>query len=432
MNIRIFFVRKYEEYFHEKTSLPYSEIALNEYLKAVKEQQSVLNPYFKDTHEGKLYGKTEIDGLNIDFNFGLRLDVPEGNFHVKISDFDSELIFFDEAVSNTRLISSEGYYVHWHVEVFRDGELIFEHLFNPAGQRIFVFSRSAAMGDNLALLPYVREFQKKYDCEIFLWIMPNLRGIVAKLYPEFNLTENLTYDYYATFYTMAFMGKISPFPVDGRTISLDRLGGIIFGLKIRPQLPKFIPENPREIKEPYVCISVQGSQTKKSWLYPGGWDIITKYLKSLGYRVLCIDKNSEQSGNGYTVKKPNLAEDFTGEISLVERADMLYYAEFFIGIGSGLSWLANATGCPVVLIGGFSQDWYEFYTPYRIANRFVCNGCFNNVFEDFFSDSVCPRYEKTSRELECQKKISPRQVINSIEKLILDKNLPIPVFQKET
>ena len=32
--------------------------------------------------ESKIYGETGIEGLRLDFNFGLRLDVPEGNFRV--------------------------------------------------------------------------------------------------------------------------------------------------------------------------------------------------------------------------------------------------------------------------------------------------------------------------------------------------------------
>ena len=107
---------------------------------------------------------------------------------------------------------------------------------------------------------------------------------------------------------------------------------------------------------------------------------------------------------------------------------MLYHAEFFIGLGSGLAWLANAVSCPVVMIAGFSQDWAEFYTPYRVANRLVCNGCFNDRRINSIRDR-CPRHNGTPRELECQKKIHPRQVINAVNRLIVDKNLT-PPFMK--
>lgn len=430
MDVKIFFVRNYKEYFrHDKAgNLPKAE-AIIEYQKAIHDHHENINPNLKDIYEGELYGETGIDGLKIDFNFGLRLDVPKGNWHVKISDFDSETIFFDHDISNCRLISSESYFIHWQVEVFHEGEKVFEHIFDPSEQRIFIFMRSSALGDNLALLPYVREFQKKYNCELYLWIVPPMRELVKNLYPEIQQVENLSYDYYATFYVMAFVGNVSPFPMDGRTMSLTRQGGIILGLKKIPQLPKFFPTAERKIPEPYVCISVQASTTAKSWLYPGGWDIVVDYLKSLGYRVLCIDKNKIQTELGYKIEMPKDAEDFTGDIPLVERANMLYHAEFFIGLSSGLSWLANAVGCPVIMISGVTQSFYEFFTPYRVKNIFVCNGCFNDIRAPIFAEENCWRYAGTERELECQKKNYPRQVLNAIEKLIVDKNLKIPVAQ---
>lgn len=107
---------------------------------------------------------------------------------------------------------------------------------------------------------------------------------------------------------------------------------------------------------------------------------------------------------------------------------MLHHAEFFIGLSSGLAWLANAVGCTVVMICGFSQDWFEFYTPYRVANRLVCNGCFNDIRVNAVN-TCCPYHNGTERELECQKTISPRMVIDAIERLIIDKGLIPPALK---
>ena len=107
---------------------------------------------------------------------------------------------------------------------------------------------------------------------------------------------------------------------------------------------------------------------------------------------------------------------------------MLYHAEFFIGLSSGLAWVADAVDCPVVMIAGFTQDWHEFYTPYRVANRFVCNGCFNDIRVFYLFDN-CPYHKDTPRALECQKKISPLMVINAIKRLIVDKNLTPPALR---
>ena len=108
---------------------------------------------------------------------------------------------------------------------------------------------------------------------------------------------------------------------------------------------------------------------------------------------------------------------------------MLYHAEFFIVMGSGLAWIADAVNCPTVLISGFSQDWAEFYTPYRVANRLVCNGCFNDIRVSFMKDK-CPYHKGTLRELECQKNIYPQQVIDAVENLIMDKKLTPPILNQ--
>ena len=65
-------------------------------------------------------GETGIDGLRLDFNFGLRLEVPAGNFHVTIGDADTGAIFLDEDLSDVRLISVEKHFIRWQVDVSRD------------------------------------------------------------------------------------------------------------------------------------------------------------------------------------------------------------------------------------------------------------------------------------------------------------------------
>ncbi|MBQ3726173.1 MAG: autotransporter strand-loop-strand O-heptosyltransferase [Selenomonadaceae bacterium] len=358
--------------------------------------------------------------MKLDFNFGLRLDVPEGNFQVRISDFDTEQIYFDEYISDCRLISVENYFIRWHVEVFLDGEKIFTHTLNLEGQPVAVKFVSTSLGDTLAVLPYLREFKKIHRCDLHILPPDYLREMVEQFCPDIPIIYELNFKTYATYYVVIGMSSF-PFAVaDCRKTSITRMPGNLFGIHYLLPNIVFKPSGTPITNEPYVCIGVQASKVRKTWLYPGGWDVVVDYLKSLGYRVFCIDMNAEETGDGYTVRKPDGAEDFTGNLPLMERANMLYHAKFFVGLASGLSWLADAVDCPVVMICGFSQGWCEFYTPYRVANRKVCNGCYNdpNVFYLF---NKCPYHKDTPRELECQKKISPRMVINAIDRLIADK-----------
>ena len=87
--------------------------------------QSVMKKHLKRENYFELPMSNEvdtgIDGLKLDFNYGLRLEVPAGDWRVKISDADSDLISVDGRISNKRLCSIETYYIHWRVEIFHDG-----------------------------------------------------------------------------------------------------------------------------------------------------------------------------------------------------------------------------------------------------------------------------------------------------------------------
>jgi autotransporter strand-loop-strand O-heptosyltransferase len=156
---------------------------------------------------------------------------------------------------------------------------------------------------------------------------------------------------------------------------------------------------------------------------------VVRYLKSLGYRVLCIDK-ARYFGNkdgSYVNGIPEEAEDFTGDLPLAERAALLSHADFFIGLSSGLSWLAWAVGRPVILISGLTLPFNEFCTPYRLIDYHACSGCFNNsAFEFDRGDFAwCPRHKGTARQFECTRHIEAEWVNATIGRLMLDHNLQI-------
>ena len=386
--------------------------------------------FFSDRDEAltaPVVGLTGIDGLRLDFNFGLRLDVPEGNFRVKIGEVGGKT-FLDEELSDVRLVSFEKIFIRWCVEVFSGGEKIFAHELDLEGKPVTIVVRLNALGDVISVLPAVAEFQRLHRCKLSILLPEYLREFAAHLYPELTFVDALTFDAYATYFPTMCIGESPGVPADIRNMPMELVACRILGLTSRAPKPTFTPTAEPVTSAPYVCIAVQASLNRKCWLWRNGWDIVVDYLLSLGYRVFCIDKNSSQTNDGMTIRKPDGAEDFTGDFSIMHRANMLHHAEFFIGLGSGLAWLADAVNCPVVMICGFSQDWFEFDTPWRVANRLVCNGCFNDVRVNFV-EQCCPRHNGTPRELECQKKISPRRVLDAIERLIVERKLTPPVLK---
>ena len=82
---------------------------------------------------------------------------------------------------------------------------------------------------------------------------------------------------------------------------------------------------------------------------------------------------------------PSGLTDDSGDKPLERRIQYLEHCEFFIGIGSGLSWLAWACKAKVILISSFSKPFCEFqFDCIRIYNDNEKSGYFNN--KDFILD----------------------------------------------
>jgi len=116
---------------------------------------------------------------------------------------------------------------------------------------------------------------------------------------------------------------------------------------------------------------------------------------------------------------PENAEDQTGDIPLIERARWLAHADFFVGLSSGLSWVAWAVGTPVVMVSGFTRPTTEFATPYRVVNYHACNSCWSDPRESFDRHDflACPRHKDTPRQFECTRLITADQVIATIKRI---------------
>lgn len=233
---------------------------------------------------------------------------------------------------------------------------------------------------------------------------------------------------YATYYMGIFFPATDRFhqPVDFRIVGLQKNIPYLLGLDAVEKRPILDPfRRLPEVKAPYVCIAAQATSQAKYWNNPAGWLETVAYLKQRGYRVLCIDKEKCHGSGRHWNLIPYGAEDFTGARSLQERVDLLSHADFFIGLSSGLSWLAWGVGIPVIMISGFTIPVNEFYTPYRVINYHVCNGCWTDSSEEFVHSnfSWCPRHENSPREFECTRFISAGQVIQNIHRLMEDYHL---------
>ena len=299
----------------------------------------------------------------------------------------------------------------------------FYHRFDPKGKELMVQLPVGTIGDSVGWFAYIERFQKKTGGKIICVMNPVISVLFKKQYPEITFIEpknTLAYRPYACYKIgLFFKGNTTDQPYDFRYIGNHRTASKILDTNDDDIAPRVDLSAPRQIQEPYVCIAVQASAFCKLWSNPTGWQDVIKHLKSIGYRILCIDKETT-TGQGIVINRiPWGVEDFTGNRPLQERINLLKDCDFFIGLSSGVSWLAWCAQCPVVMISGFTNPFNEFYTPYRVINTLFCHGCWNDERCDFdhFDYMWCPRHKGTDKAYECERVISAKHVLNVIEKI---------------
>ncbi|EHC5800490.1 autotransporter strand-loop-strand O-heptosyltransferase [Escherichia coli] len=364
-------------------------------------------------------------GVLYDFNDGARVLLPKGEWHVNIIDEESGNILFSCDTQAGWVSSTKKYYVKFRIQVFKKGEAtpFLDEIMELKNKHVLISYPTGTLGDILAWFHSAENFRMKHQCQLECSIGEEFITLFSDEYPEIKFTpaqEKTESKPYATYRIgLFFNGDTDNQPVDFRLIGFHRNAGYILGLPPQDEPPRLNLTAERKIKEPYVCIAVQSTAQAKHWNNGLGWDEVVKYLKELGYRVLCIDRNAH-SGHGFVWNHiPWGAEDFTGSVPLQERVDLLKHASFFVGLSSGLSWLAWAVRVPVVLISGFTLPNSEFYTPWRVFNSHGCNGCWDKTNYDFnHTDFLwCPEYKGTERQFECTRLITGKQVCGVIDSL---------------
>jgi len=360
------------------------------------------------------------EGLRFDFNDGARVLCPDGPapWRVRLSDANTGNLLFETEIVAGRVNSSKRYFVQFRIEVLREGKIVLSHEFCAKGRDVLVQFPVGTLGDTLGWFPYAVKFKDVHDCKLTCATGEKLIPLFRDAYPDITFVtheEVQAERYYATYNVGLFFGDKDAVlqPCDFRHVGLHRTAGYILGVDPTEAAPKIVLANEtRPIEEPYVCIAVQSTTQCKYWNNPSGWRELVKFLKDAGYRVVCVDQKPTHGHELVWNHIPNGAEDYTGDLPLADRARLLKHAAFFVGLSSGLSWLAWAVGIPVVMISGFTHPTNEFETPYRVINYHTCNSCWNDQHLSFDHNDFfwCPRHKGTPRQFECTRLITVEHV----------------------
>jgi autotransporter strand-loop-strand O-heptosyltransferase len=292
--------------------------------------------------------------------------------------------------------------------------LLYAKKINKIKNKIQIINESGSLGDTLAWVPIVDQFTKQNDCDVDFYT--NFKFLFEGVYSRINFfeySEKNNFNYLKSYQIGCFDES------HWKKVTLQQVASDILQIKYKPQLPIFKKNiiKEKQIKGKYICISLQSTAQCKYWNRKNGWFEAVEYLKNLGYQVICVDKYSGFGIENHFNVMPSNCIDMTGK-ELTEVINLIKHCEFFIGLSSGLSWLAWALEKKVIMISGFSANIHEFENQYRVRNDNVCNSCWNDLSLTFDRSNWlwCPR----NKNFECSKEITFEMVKQKIDQCIDD------------
>ena len=286
--------------------------------------------------------------------------------------------------------------------------------------KILVKITSHALGDTICAIPYIDKYMEESGMDVYVNINPRFRFMFENTYPNLKFTD-----------TEEGFNQVLPinyeFTKNIQEGFANYLGFNNFEY-IRPQI-KVEPKE-RPIKGKYVVVNVHSTSQLKYWNHPDGkrvqglapnWNQLFAKLRKQGYTPVVAEYHDLFGAPPHYNGIPKKANAKI-KVPLDETINYIQHAEFFIGLSSGLTWVAHALGKKVVMISNFTEDWHEIPLDYpdykRITNKSVCHGCFNKIGIEHNFDVKdwywCPQHKGTPRQFECHTSITPDMVMEQI------------------
>jgi autotransporter strand-loop-strand O-heptosyltransferase len=295
------------------------------------------------------------------------------------------------------------WYTKWTIKIWKDEKPYYEYTLDYTGKRVYIAFDSKSLGDSIAWMPYVLEFKKKHNCHVIVSTFKNF--LFKDAYPELEFIEpGQKADGIIGMYTIGWYYNPDKEPALCNTIKLQQAATNILGLDYQELKPRLVYTPRNKFEGKIVTIATNSTAGCKFWTREG-WQLVINFLHEKGYRVINVSLEDNPFDNCEPLE----------DKSMQNTMDAINASQIFIGLSSGLSWLAWAMNIPVVMISNFSEADHEFECI-RITKTSVCHGCWNNAEYRFDPGdwNWCPVHKGTDRQFECQQKISAGDVIVSL------------------
>jgi len=369
-----------------------------------------------DLYERAMYvipHKNDINDYNIIQNFVGQpfLEITgtsDSTFDVEFYDLKEQvLVHYDTIKCNHWIKLSREYYTKWETRVYKDGVLVYTNVINLSGKRVYIAFDSASLGDTIAWIPYTLEFQKKHNCKVIVSTFKNF--LFESVYPELEFVSpgTVVNNLYAM-YKIGWFYNQHKEPVLPNTIPLQKTATNILGIEYTEIKPRIIKTSSKFTGSKYITIATNSTAGCKFWTREA-WQEVINYLHIQGYDII----------NTSLEENPFVNCIVLADKSIISTMECIKNSEFFIGLSSGLSWLAWALDKEVIMISNFTEAEHEFKCL-RPVNKNVCHGCWNDPKYKFDKGdwNWCPINKDTERQFECQNSITPDMVIEQIKTLI--------------
>jgi autotransporter strand-loop-strand O-heptosyltransferase len=344
-------------------------------------------------------------------------------YKIEITDRSTGRLEYSEVIRNNMWVkTNKQYYVDWHTKVtdVKTGTVLLDAPLDLKGNRVLITLDSSSLGDNLSWFPAVEEFRKKHQCKVVC--STYLNDLFKPNYPEIEFispgsqVENVVAMYSIGWYYDPVKNqiKLDQNPREVKNQPMQKAAFDILGLDFVETRAKLTI--PKVEKQKKISIAIHGTCQSKYWNNPTGWQELVDWCTENGYEVVLL--SVEQDGFMGNFHPTGIRHLPRGPLTTV--IEELESSAAFVGIGSGLSWLAWTTSTPIVLISGFSEDYTEMQdNVLRVtAPTGACSGCFNHHRLDPSDWNWCPVYKGTDRQFECSKLITSSTVIGKLEEAL--------------